>query len=326
MGQGYLQPSLESNLEMEDVGNDYFNILLHNSLFQDIKLDVYNNIISCKMHDLVHDLALNLSEGVCLTLTSIAGEVSYHSEVQHLSLDLMGETSFEIPKENVGKLRTLFLNVNLPKNIAEVECICALILELYHAKELPNSNSKFTHLRYLDLSRSYFETLPNFITKLYNLQTLRLPSVIHLKKLSKNFYKLVSLRHFEIDYTRDKFMPMKLGQLTSLQTLPYFVVGENRGHKIEELVGLSNLRGKLMIYNLQHVKDMKQAEKANILGKPNICEFGFDWDEDRRESNIDELHLSTADINHESVLEGLKPFSNLKGLILDNFKGRSFAL
>ncbi|KAL7209043.1 hypothetical protein ACSBR1_030733 [Camellia fascicularis] len=80
-----------------------------------------------------------------------------------------------------------------------------------------------------------------------------------------------------------------------------------------------------MICNLQHVKDMKQAEKANILGKPNICELGFHWDEDRRESNIDELHLSTADINHESVLEGLKPFSNLKGLILDNFKGRSFA-
>ncbi|KAF5941401.1 hypothetical protein HYC85_019043 [Camellia sinensis] len=202
----------------------------------------------------------------------------------------------------------------------------ALSLELYHVKELPNSNSKFTHLRYLDLSRSYFEKLPNFITKLYNLQTLRLPSVNHLKKLSKNFYKLVSLRHFDIDYTKDKFMPMKLGQLTSLQTLPYFVVGENRGHKIEELGGLSNLRGKLMIYNLQHVKDMKQAEKANILGKPNICELGFHWDEDRRESNIDELHLSTADINHESVLEGLKPFSNLKGLILDNFKGRSFAL
>ncbi|THF97889.1 hypothetical protein TEA_021899 [Camellia sinensis var. sinensis] len=102
------------------------------------------------MHDLVLDLALDISKGNCLTL--IAGGVNCHSEVQHLPLGLMGETSFEIPKENVGKLRTLFLIVNLRKNIAEVEWMRALSLELYHVKELPNSNSKFTHLRYLDLS------------------------------------------------------------------------------------------------------------------------------------------------------------------------------
>ncbi|KAL7234651.1 hypothetical protein ACSBR1_018153 [Camellia fascicularis] len=77
MAQGYLQPSSGSNLEMEDVGNNYFNILLHNSLFQDIKLDVYNNIICCKMHDLVHDLALDVSEGNCLALTWIAATVVF---------------------------------------------------------------------------------------------------------------------------------------------------------------------------------------------------------------------------------------------------------
>ncbi|KAL7234657.1 hypothetical protein ACSBR1_018159 [Camellia fascicularis] len=150
MAQGYLQPSSGSNLEMEDVGNNYFNILLHNSLFQDIKLDVYNNIICCKMHDLVHDLALDVSEGNCLALTWIAGEVNYHPEVQHLSLDLRGKISFKFPKENNREL-----------------------------------------------------------------------------------------------------MPMMIGKLTSLQTIPFFVVGEDKGQKIEELGSLSKLRGKLMIYNLQ---------------------------------------------------------------------------
>ncbi|XP_058211765.1 putative disease resistance protein RGA3 [Rhododendron vialii] len=45
-GLGYLQSLSEGNLEMEDVGNDYFNILLRNSLFQDVLLDENNDIIA----------------------------------------------------------------------------------------------------------------------------------------------------------------------------------------------------------------------------------------------------------------------------------------
>ncbi|GMP55476.1 hypothetical protein CsSME_00020285 [Camellia sinensis var. sinensis] len=250
MAQGYLQPSLGSNLEMKDVGNNYFNILLHNSLFQDINLDVHNNIISCKMHNLVHDLALDVSKGNCLALASTASEANCHPEVQHLSFTLMGNVSFEIPKKNVGKLRTLFSEGSLPKNIYEFECIRALNLE--NVRELPDSICKFIQL-----------------------QTLRVPFI--LKKLPEKFYELVSLRHFCFHETimNRELMPMTIGTLTSLQTLPFFVVGEDKGHKIEELGSLSKLRGELMIYNLKQVKGKKDAEKANISRKLNIHELGF---------------------------------------------------
>ncbi|KAF5942183.1 hypothetical protein HYC85_019825 [Camellia sinensis] len=72
------------------------------------------------------------------------------------------------------------------------------------------------------------------------------------------------------------------------------------------------------------VKGREEAEKSNILGKPNIHKLGLHWESDS-ESDIDELPLSTVDINHEDVLEGHKPLSNLKSLVVDNFKGRSFA-
>ncbi|KAI8004999.1 putative disease resistance RPP13-like protein 1 [Camellia lanceoleosa] len=116
-------------------------------------------------------------------------------------------------------------------------------------------------------------------------------------------------------------MPMMIGKLTSLQTLPFFIVGEDKDHKIEELGSLSKLRGKLMIYNLKQVKDKKETEKANISRKLNIHELRFCWDMLEGHSTAED----TTSINHKDVLEGLKPHGSLKVLKLEKFKGQNFA-
>ena len=68
MAEGFLQPFQRSNLVMEDIGNMHFDILLANSLFQDVEKDVYDNIKSCKMYDLVHDPVLSISNFETLNL------------------------------------------------------------------------------------------------------------------------------------------------------------------------------------------------------------------------------------------------------------------
>ena len=53
---------------MEEIGDMYFNILLATSVFQNAREDACGNIISCKMHDLVHDFALFISKSETLIL------------------------------------------------------------------------------------------------------------------------------------------------------------------------------------------------------------------------------------------------------------------
>ena len=44
-------------MDLENIGNQFFNNLLWRFFFQDAKKDSDLNVTVCKMHDLVHDLA-----------------------------------------------------------------------------------------------------------------------------------------------------------------------------------------------------------------------------------------------------------------------------
>ena len=88
-----------------------------------------------------------------------------------------------------------------------------------------------------------------------------------LTKLPSDFYKLVSLRHLNLDGCKIKKMPKQIGNLNHLQTLSDFVVGEENGSNIQELGNLNRLQGKLCISGLEHVINPKDAAGANLKDK-----------------------------------------------------------
>ncbi|TYH81805.1 hypothetical protein ES332_D02G011300v1 [Gossypium tomentosum] len=230
MAEGFLGASKE----MMDTGNRYFHELLSNSLFQEVGKDRCGNILTCKMHDLYNNLHASDPIGTTLALSvskfetlifqensiSITDEVSH---IRHLSIAV------------APKLHSLFSEIDVFKKLSRT----------FTSLRLPASLGELKHLRYMDISKTSIKVLPQSITKLYMLQTLRFMGCREIA-FPDGLRNLISLRH-----------------LISLQTLPMFFVRDNELH-LDALECLNELGGQLKICDLQSVRDTDEAGKANL--------------------------------------------------------------
>ncbi|KAB2092150.1 hypothetical protein ES319_A02G009100v1 [Gossypium barbadense] len=257
MAEGFLQQSRISSQQpaVEDIGNEYFNALLSNSLLQDVERDQYGCITTCKMHDLVHDLAQSISH---IRLGNIVNGVRlWHS---------------------------LFSNSSSIHAVRDFKSLRVLIFCGAPIVSLSHSIGRLKHLRYFDISRTYICRLPKSISQLYHLQTLRLSG--YEGHMPEGMENLVNLRHLYIGHYRT--VPYKIGCLTNLQTLPIFRVGTERGSGIGELGGLVEFGGELVIFNLQNVRNEGEAREAKLLEKKKLHELEYLWGYNREESCNDE--------------------------------------
>ncbi|VFQ80738.1 unnamed protein product [Cuscuta campestris] len=318
MAQGWLKCSMEDHLlEMEEMGNMVFNVMLRSSLFQDAESDECGNIKTCKMHDLVHDLALQISKDFCLTVDS--REVSGEIKAIHLSSICRGEggVGLNVSKDSLANLRTLYTTGSFDAGLlTSAKHLRVLILDGFGISQLPSSVGKLKHLRYLDVSKTSIKRLPNSITQLYNLQTLR---VNNLEDMPRDFHHLLHLRHFYMEDTRNNRRPgllVGIGKLVSLRTLPFFVVGPNSECQISELGHLSNLKGRLNVYSLENVKHYNAAREAKLWQKENIHTLQLRWHPLGRRGR--------KESTDEEVLQGLQPHFNLRNLTIEGFLGLRF--
>ena len=107
IAEGLLQS--EGRRSQEFIGNEYFDDLVWMSFFQDVQRGDHGNIIECKMHNLIHDLAQSVAGNEYLRVedNNIVRSLSlirHSSVVCDFSLYTIPETLYE-----AKKLRTLIL-------------------------------------------------------------------------------------------------------------------------------------------------------------------------------------------------------------------------
>ncbi|KAI3835795.1 hypothetical protein MKX03_019901 [Papaver bracteatum] len=326
MANGFLQSKEGGILHPEDIGNKVFEDLSLRSFFQDFETDEEGNIIRCRMHDLIHDLACSAMRDECLVLRSNGGKgstlgIANSSGTTHMSV--VDSSVGSLLPENSPRLRTLIqLQQHTPIiAISSLEAIFsnlkrlrALDMRCTDLSIIPNSVNKLKHLRYLNLSFTSISMLPNeHFCSLINLQTLKLSECHDLTCLPQEMRKLTNLRHLDIKGCHKLTqMPKDMGKLIFLQTLSLFIVGEETGCGITELKDLDHLKGELVIKRLEHVKNSADAGNSNLVEKQYLESLKLYWSSSR------------AGTEEEEVGEALQPHSNIKKLHIEGYRGTEF--
>ncbi|ONI14538.1 hypothetical protein PRUPE_4G286000 [Prunus persica] len=322
MAEGLI-PQVENANKMEEMAQNYFDELSSRSLLQKSSKSGFT------MHDLINDLAMFMSRGFCLRLEE--RESHKIERVRHLSYargELDVAPKFK-PLYGAKSLRTFlptsldpygysYVNKKVLQDLLpSLRCLRVLQLSCYqNVTELPDSIANLIHLRYLDLSRTAIDRLPEVLCNLYNLQTLLLSNCCSsLNKLPACMKELINLHHLDVSGTKIEEMPVQMvGRLKSLRTLTAFVVGKSTGSGIRELREFPQLRGKLSILKLQNVVDARDALHANMKHKKDLKELEFSWGAEDADDSRKE----------KDVLDKLQPCVNLEKLTIRFYGGTNF--
>ncbi|XP_037423965.1 putative disease resistance protein RGA3 [Triticum dicoccoides] len=325
----------------ETRGHQIFDVLVWRCFLQDV--DTHKELLfrferhdafvhrptTCKMHDLMHDLADFVSGNDCSILreTSSCQEIvqgssdasSLQHEVQHLSVDCLTENTIIAIKGILApRPRTILSRSESEGNASYLTVAKSKFMSLRALKTLSTITdmANLKHLRYLDCSYSRISALPGATTMLYSLQTLKLFWCTNLWRLPEGMRYMSSLRHiFLVGCHRLDHMPQGLGQLNSLRTLTSYVIDSYEGRGIDQLKDL-NLGGALSLIELRKVHSAENAKQGNMSAKHNLKRLSLDWYRSKS------THFGCkVDANAEGILEALRPDKRLEVLQLCNYTG-----
>ncbi|XP_020087400.1 putative disease resistance protein RGA3 [Ananas comosus] len=290
----------ETWTSMEDIGNEFFNDLVWMSFLQDVE-ENYRKVTTCRMHDLVHDLAQSVARE---EVAVIVGEESTWIPEGCRYVSIYSHFTPQVSITVMRRLRALqFMGSgsHIMAFYSEAKCLRLLDLQGSEISMLPSSIGKLKLLRYLDLSETRIQELPESITSLCNLQTLNLSGCCEIRTLPKSLGRLANLRILDLRDCQSLTIPdsisnlqnlyalnlsscekvISLAPICHLKNLHYLnLSGLNSLVTLPESIGnLQNLRI-LNVSECYHLlslpsssSDLQHLEKLDISGCKKLCEL-----------------------------------------------------
>uniref|UniRef100_A0A0E0JAD3 Uncharacterized protein n=1 Tax=Oryza nivara TaxID=4536 RepID=A0A0E0JAD3_ORYNI len=330
----------DQNKTMEYLGLEYLDQLVDNGFFEQVGKEHDSPYV---MHDLLHELATNISshEIRCLNSSTLSSINEIPKSIRHMSIivdnrHVENRIAFENHKKDLstlgnklkaGNLRTIMLFGEyhgcfykiFGDVLIDAKSLRVIFLSgaSYDVGDVLCNFSELVHLRYLRIedSRMCGASLPNSITRFYHLLVLDLQEHYGELGFPRDMGNLLKLRHFLVHDDNIHSSIFEVGKLNFLHELRKFEVKrEMKGFDLEQIGRLLVLRGSLGIYNLEKVEGIKEANDAKLAYLNHLDSLVLDWDNER---------CNRDPIREGNVLENLKPHDNIRELHIAGHGGVS---
>ncbi|KAJ6838523.1 putative disease resistance protein RGA1 [Iris pallida] len=206
------------------------------------------------MHDLLHDLAEDVSKDYCFRIED--GRQHIPANVMHLSV--VGYKNKSSHLRDIFKLVNLRTLIIVDYRFIEQDDISGFVQQVF---------MKFKKLRMLHLGSRHGKVI----------------------KLDKSVGGLKHLRYLQIEVAVEE-LPESLGKLYHLQFL-VIKISIKKQFGIGQLKNLQQLRGTLSICNLENVKDKAEASEASLREKKHVDTLELHWERrssEQRDGSMDE--------------------------------------
>ncbi|KAK8461994.1 hypothetical protein SEVIR_1G125600v4 [Setaria viridis] len=242
--------------KLEDVAELNLMKLITRNMLQVVDYDEVGRVSTCKMHDIVRDLALTAAKDEKFGSANDQGAmIQIDKEVRRLSL--YGWNDSDTSMVTFPCLRTLLLlegvmSTQMWKSIlSKSSYLTVLELQDSEITEVPASIGDLFNLRYVGLRRTRVKSLPETIEKLSNLQSLDIKQT-RIEKLPRSIVKVKKLRHLFadriIDEKQEDFKyfigvqpPKDLSNLIELLTLETVEASDDLAAQLDKLRKLQSL-------------------------------------------------------------------------------------
>ncbi|XP_025886383.1 disease resistance protein RPP13-like [Solanum lycopersicum] len=264
MAEGFIPRGEE---RMEDVAEGFLNELIRRSLVQ-VARTFWERVTDCRLHDLLHDLAIQKASEVNFfdiydprshSISSLCiRHVIYSRGEKYLSLDL----------SNLKLRSIMFFDPDFCKmsliNLSVFQHLYVLYLDMRfdNMSIVPDAIGSLCHLKFLRLRG--IDDLPSSIGNLKNLQTLVVNEGGYPCKLPRETADLINLRHLVARYTKPL---VHISKLTSLQVVDSIHCDQWKDVDPVDLVNLRELSMEYISksYSLNNISSLKNLSTLRLF-------------------------------------------------------------